>query len=74
MSSERAAGLNWVKSSHSGPTGGNCVEVACLGRGRVAIRDSWRPAGPALAFSAPQWRAFTARAKSSRPAQDGLPG
>lgn len=57
-------GARWVKSSYSGPTGGNCVEIACLG-GRVAVRDSWHPAGPALVFPASQWRAFTARARDA---------
>jgi hypothetical protein len=55
----------WVKSSYSGPTGGNCVEIACLGDGRVAVRDSWHPAGPALVFPALPWRAFTARARDA---------
>jgi hypothetical protein len=51
--------VRWVKSSHSGPTGGNCVEVAALSGGQVAIRDSWYPAGPALVFPACRWTAFT---------------
>jgi hypothetical protein len=53
----------WVKSSHSGPTGGNCVEVAFLAGGTVAVRDSRRPAGPALVFSTAEWGAFVAGAK-----------
>jgi len=59
--------LRWVKSSYSGPTGGNCVEVASLGDGRVAIRDSWRPAGTALVVPAREWAAFTGAA-AARPA------
>ena len=52
--------VRWVKSTHSGPTGGNCVEVAALGDGQVAVRDSvCVPAGPALVFPARQWTAFT---------------
>ena len=50
----------WVKSTRSGPTGGNCVEVACLGDGRVAVRNSRYPAGPALLFGREQWTAFVA--------------
>jgi hypothetical protein len=50
----------WVKSRHSGPTGGNCVEAAFLADGAVAVRDSRHPAGPALVFSAPEWDAFVA--------------
>jgi hypothetical protein len=48
----------WVKSRHSGPTGGNCVEVALLTDGAVAVRNSRHPAGPALVFYAPEWEAF----------------
>ena len=57
------AQARWVKSRHSGPTGGNCVEVASLPGGAVAVRDSRHPAGPALVFSTRQWRAFVAGAK-----------
>jgi Domain of unknown function (DUF397) len=53
-----AAGARWVASSHSGPTGGNCVEVAFLAAGRVAVRDSRHPSGPALLFPAAAWAAF----------------
>lgn len=60
------AGTRWVKSSGSGPTGGNCVEVAALG-GRVAIRDSRHPAGPALVFPVVAWDAFVAAAKNGQP-------
>lgn len=56
-------GARWVKSRHSGPTGGNCVEVAFLADGMVAVRDSRHPAGPALIFSAPEWGAFVDGAK-----------
>ena len=56
-----AAGLQdvtWIKSSHSGPTGGNCVETAALPDGAVAVRDSKVPGGPALVFPAAAWGAF----------------
>jgi hypothetical protein len=52
----------WVKSTHSGPTGGNCVEVALLAGGRVAVRNSRDPAGPVLVFPAAEWATFVARA------------
>ena len=48
----------WIKSSHSGPTGGNCVEVAFLAGGDVALRNSRQPDGPALIFTAAEWDAF----------------
>ena len=48
----------WRKSSRSGPTGSNCVEVAFLPDGQVAVRNSRQPAGPALVFTAAEWAAF----------------
>jgi hypothetical protein len=56
-------GAQWVKSGRSGPTGGNCVEVAFLTDGQVAVRNSRQPAGPALVFSAREWDAFLGGAK-----------
>ncbi|MFG3703225.1 DUF397 domain-containing protein [Micromonospora sp. NPDC047670] len=51
----------WRKSSRSGSSGGNCVEVADNLPGVVAVRDSKDPAGPALTFTPTAWRAFVAR-------------
>jgi len=48
----------WRKSSYSGDTGGDCVEVARNLPGIVAVRDSKDQAGPVLAFTPTQWRAF----------------
>ncbi|MQS17894.1 DUF397 domain-containing protein [Streptomyces kaniharaensis] len=48
---ELAGVADWFKSSYSGGSGNNCVEVADLTATRfeaVAIRDSKDPAGPAL--------------------------
>jgi hypothetical protein len=53
----------WHKSSRSGPQGGNCVEVAHLADGQVAVRNSRHPSGPALVFSADEWDAFVGGAK-----------
>jgi hypothetical protein len=52
-----------VKSTYSGPTGGNCVEFAHLRDGQVAVRNSRHPAGPALVFTPGEWDAFLAGAK-----------
>jgi hypothetical protein len=52
------AGVRWVKSRRSGPTGGNCVEVAFLPAGDVAMRNSRHPDGPALIFTRAEWDAF----------------
>jgi len=57
------AGVLWEKSSHSGPTGGNCVEVARLDDGLVAVRNSRHPSGPALVFTGPEWAAFVLGAR-----------
>lgn len=58
-----ATGARWLKSSYSGPTGGNCVEVAFLANGQVAVRNSRNPSGSALVFSGPEWDAFLNGAK-----------
>jgi hypothetical protein len=50
-------GAAWRKSSYSNPSG-DCVETARLPSGRVAVRDSTRPGGPVLVFTATGWAAF----------------
>ncbi len=55
--------ISWIKSSYSGPTGGNCVEVAFLAGGEVALRHSRRPDGPALIFTRAEWEAFLSGAR-----------
>lgn len=54
---------NWVKSTYSGPTGGNCVEVAFLGDGHIGVRNSRHPAGTALVFTSAEWDAFVSGTK-----------
>jgi Domain of unknown function (DUF397) len=56
-------GATWLKSSRSGPTGGNCVEVAFLPAGDVAMRNSRQPDGPALIFTQAEWDAFIGGAR-----------
>jgi hypothetical protein len=48
----------WRKSSRSGSSGGQCVEVATNLPCMVGVRDSKDPAGPALVFTADEWRVF----------------
>ncbi|MEU4092818.1 DUF397 domain-containing protein [Streptomyces sp. NPDC026673] len=49
----------WVKSSKSsGPYRPDCVEVAELGDGSVAVRDSNNKDMPPLRFTASEWAAF----------------
>ena len=61
----------WIKSSYSGPTGGNCVEVAFLADGGVAVRSSRRPDGPVLIFTSAEWDAFLGGARDG---EFSLPG
>lgn len=51
------SGVAWRKSTLSNG-GNNCVEVAFLDRGAVAMRDSKDPHGPALKFTPGEWSAF----------------
>jgi hypothetical protein len=53
----------WRKSSYSGSSGGQCVEVAANLPGIVAVRDSKNPAGPALVLTPQQWAAFLSGAR-----------
>ncbi|MFG1654870.1 DUF397 domain-containing protein [Micromonospora sp. NPDC049275] len=50
----------WRKSTRSGSSGGDCVEVADNLSGIVGVRDSKDPDGPALVFGPASWRAFVA--------------
>lgn len=52
--------LQWRKSSYSNGSGGNCVEMADLASGGIAVRDSKEPERAVLTFSAPAWGEFVA--------------
>lgn len=52
----------WVKSSLSF-SNGNCVEVAALPGGSVAVRNSRDPEGPVLEFTRGEWDAFLCGAR-----------
>lgn len=56
----------WVKSSHSGSQGGNCVEVAVGPHGRLLVRDTKDREGAVLAFAPQLWREFAAGLKAGR--------
>jgi hypothetical protein len=65
MPASDLAGVQWRKSRSSGPQGGNCVEVARLADGQVAVRNSRYPTGPALLFTPSEWDTFLGGAKES---------
>ncbi|MGH3694405.1 MAG: DUF397 domain-containing protein [Pseudonocardiaceae bacterium] len=54
------ADIAWRISSYSTNGGGSCVEAGAPpdATGRVAVRHSHHPDGPALAFAQPSWAAF----------------
>lgn len=53
---ERQEG-HWFKSSYSGGSGTECVEVADL-QGTVGVRDSKQPGGPHVAVHHVAWVNF----------------
>jgi hypothetical protein len=61
----------WRKSKRSNPTGA-CVELAELPGGRVAMRNSRHPGGPALIYSRAQMAALVAAAKFNGPIEPTL--
>jgi hypothetical protein len=51
--------VQWRRSGACTGADSTCVEVA-VGADEVAVRDSKDPGGPALRFTAAEWRAFLA--------------
>ena len=54
--------VRWQKSWHSNPNG-ECVELAALPTGEIALRNSRFPAGPVLLYTQAEITAFLAGAK-----------
>ncbi|MEU0226818.1 DUF397 domain-containing protein [Streptomyces sp. NPDC006284] len=59
MNSHDLSATTWIKSSHSGANGGDCVEIAPGFPGVVPVRDSKNPDGPVLLVGRAAWSAFT---------------
>jgi hypothetical protein len=56
-------GVSWQKS-HRSNSQGNCVELAKLPDGNVAVRNSRHPTGPALVYTKAEMRALIQGAKA----------
>ncbi len=54
--------VSWRKSSYSGGSGGNCIEVGS-GQDVIVVRDTKDRQGPVLKVSAEAWRRFADRLK-----------
>ncbi|WP_030017135.1 DUF397 domain-containing protein [Streptomyces monomycini] len=64
----KISSTRWVKSSHSSPDGGNCLEwspSSAEATGTVPVRDSKSPHGPVLAFPTDAFAIFIAGVKTS---------
>lgn len=62
MSAARLREVSWLKSRASNPSG-NCVEMARLPDGGIAVRNSRFPDGPALLYTLAEIDAFIQGAK-----------
>ncbi|MFG3304237.1 DUF397 domain-containing protein [Streptomyces wuyuanensis] len=55
----------WRKSSYSGGSSGDCLEIGESGATCVPVRDSKNPHGPALVFGPSAWTAFVGALKAN---------
>ncbi|WP_420830786.1 DUF397 domain-containing protein [Actinomadura graeca] len=62
MPATKLLGAQWLKSRRSNSQG-NCVELAELPGGQVAMRNSRHPEGPALIYTRPEIEALILGAK-----------
>jgi hypothetical protein len=64
--------LSWRKSSFSGGSGGDCMEVADRD-GRVLVRDTKAYGrSPVHRYTDAEWREFVAGVKAAEPGRDAL--
>ncbi|WP_078970387.1 DUF397 domain-containing protein [Streptomyces natalensis] len=59
---------DWIKSSYSSSSGGECVEFSrsFAVSGLVPVRDSKDPSGTALTISADAWSSFVSAVKREK--------
>jgi hypothetical protein len=62
LATSELMGLVWRKSERSNPSG-NCVELAKLGTGEIAVRNSRHADGPVLVYTRAEIDAFIGGAK-----------
>ena len=62
MPAGQLSGVTWQKSGRSNPSG-NCVELAKLPGGEIAVRNSRDPEGPALVYTFAEIEAFISGAR-----------
>jgi hypothetical protein len=62
MTAPHLSRVVWRKSTLSG-SNNNCVEVAFLEGGAVAVRNSKRPEAGVTMFTSDEWRAFVGGVK-----------
>ncbi|MEU3326973.1 DUF397 domain-containing protein [Streptomyces albus] len=61
------------KSSYSGPTQNECVEVAITADGGRAVRDSKDPARGTAYFGPHAWQALLSHIRAARAPREGAP-
>lgn len=61
---DQIPGVTWQKARAS-QNNGNCVEVAALPDGGIAVRNSRDPGGPALVFNRDEAAAFFSGVKDA---------
>jgi hypothetical protein len=62
IAADRLGAVAWRKSQASNPNG-DCMEIAPLSSGEIAVRNSRDPCGPALIYTRAEIAAFIAGAK-----------
>jgi hypothetical protein len=60
---DQLVSARWRKAQASNPSG-NCVEVAALAEGGIAVRNSRHPSGPALIYTRAEIEAFLTGVKN----------